>query len=146
MFFGQRGADVNWQRDKSFLDANLYMLENELATDVTFIVSGASRCPGITSDLRDGVSNPWERPRVGAHRGGEGRLGGPVIGSCSTSCAELKIRAHRFMLIARSCVFEAMFCGGMLENGLTRDQPIRVVDVDSVIFKEMLRYVQWASI
>lgn len=51
----------------------------------------------------------------------------------------VKFHAHKYMLISRSPVFEAMFSSGMVE---CRDHPeakVRVEDVDGSIFKEILR-------
>jgi len=47
--------------------------------------------------------------------------------------------AHTFMLIASSPVFEAMFCGGMAEARADRDN-IKIPDIDTETFKEMLRF------
>jgi len=49
------------------------------------------------------------------------------------------VRAHTFMLIAASPVFEAMFCGGMVEARADRDN-IKIPDTDAETFKEMLRF------
>jgi len=49
------------------------------------------------------------------------------------------VRAHTFMLIRSSPVFEAMFCGGMCEARADRDN-IKIEDIDAKTFKEMLRF------
>jgi BTB/POZ domain len=49
------------------------------------------------------------------------------------------VRAHKYMLIARSAVFEAMFCSGLAESHASHDTKIPITDVDVGIFREMLR-------
>ena len=49
------------------------------------------------------------------------------------------VRAHKYMLIARSAVFEAMFCSGLAESQATHGSKIAITDVDVGIFREMLR-------
>jgi len=49
------------------------------------------------------------------------------------------VRAHTYMLIASSPVFEAMFCGGMSEARADRNN-IDIEDIDAETFKEMLRF------
>jgi hypothetical protein len=49
------------------------------------------------------------------------------------------VRAHKYMLIARSAVFEAMFCGGLAESHAAQGTKIPITDVDVGIFQEMLR-------
>ena len=44
------------------------------------------------------------------------------------------IEAHKFMLIAASPVFEAMFCGPLQENG-----DVEVSDIDPESFEQMLK-------
>ena len=44
--------------------------------------------------------------------------------------------AHKYMLISRSHVFAAMFCGSLQESG---DTDIDVPDVQSAAFAELLR-------
>ncbi|XP_048245796.1 BTB/POZ domain-containing protein 6-like [Haliotis rufescens] len=46
------------------------------------------------------------------------------------------VRAHRYVLVSRSCVFHAMFCGPLAE---TRE--VTITDIEADIFKEFLRYV-----
>ncbi|XP_048245038.1 BTB/POZ domain-containing protein 6-like isoform X1 [Haliotis rufescens] len=46
------------------------------------------------------------------------------------------VRAHRYVLVSRSCVFHAMFCGPLAETG-----EVTIPDIESDIFKEFLRYV-----
>ncbi|XP_048244874.1 BTB/POZ domain-containing protein 2-like isoform X2 [Haliotis rufescens] len=46
------------------------------------------------------------------------------------------VRAHRYVLVSRSCVFEAMFCGPLAETG-----EVTIPDIEADIFKEFLRYV-----
>ena len=45
------------------------------------------------------------------------------------------IPAHKYMLIARSPVFFAMFCGGLAQ----KDGSIKIDDVESAAFRKMLR-------
>ena len=49
------------------------------------------------------------------------------------------VRAHKYMLISRSAVFEAMFCSGLAETHASSDTKILITDVDVGIFREMLR-------
>ncbi|XP_048245037.1 BTB/POZ domain-containing protein 6-like [Haliotis rufescens] len=46
------------------------------------------------------------------------------------------VRAHRYVLVSRSCVFHAMFCGPLAEKG-----EVTIPDIEADIFKEFLRYV-----
>ncbi|XP_048245026.1 BTB/POZ domain-containing protein 6-like isoform X1 [Haliotis rufescens] len=46
------------------------------------------------------------------------------------------VRAHRYVLVSRSCVFHAMFCGPLAETG-----EVTIPDIEAHIFKEFLRYV-----
>ncbi|XP_046566626.1 BTB/POZ domain-containing protein 6-like [Haliotis rubra] len=46
------------------------------------------------------------------------------------------VRAHRYVLVSRSCVFHAMFCGPLAEKG-----EVTIPDIDADIFKEFLRYI-----
>jgi len=48
------------------------------------------------------------------------------------------VRAHEYMLVTSSPVFEAMFSGGMAEACPDRDN-ILIQDIDAKTFKEMLR-------
>ena len=52
--------------------------------------------------------------------------------------ATVRMRAHKFMLISRSAVFEAMFSSGMAECQNGPDVTIRVEDIDAAIFKDLL--------
>ena len=45
------------------------------------------------------------------------------------------IPAHKYMLISRSPVFYAMFCGELAES-----DTVRIEDIDPKAFKEMLRW------
>lgn len=83
----------DWQIQRSLVDCNRYMLEHQVASDVTFLV-------GHTEGDRQ------------------------------------EICAHKFMLIARSPVFFAMFCGDLAENS---SHPITVPDVEPSAFQQMLR-------
>lgn len=85
-----------WQVEKTVLECNRIMLENEIAADVCFEV-------------------------------------GPRDEKTAT------IRAHRYMLIARSPVFEAMFTNGMSESKRGPEEKIRIEDVEPWIFKKLLR-------
>ncbi|XP_048245047.1 BTB/POZ domain-containing protein 2-like isoform X2 [Haliotis rufescens] len=49
---------------------------------------------------------------------------------------EQVVRAHRYVLVSRSCVFHAMFCGPLAETG-----EVTIPDIEADIFKEFLRYV-----
>ncbi|XP_046547329.1 BTB/POZ domain-containing protein 6-like isoform X1 [Haliotis rubra] len=46
------------------------------------------------------------------------------------------VRAHRYVLVSRSCVFHAMFCGPLAEKG-----EVTIPDIEADIFKEFLRYM-----
>ncbi|XP_046547324.1 BTB/POZ domain-containing protein 6-like [Haliotis rubra] len=46
------------------------------------------------------------------------------------------VRAHRYVLVSRSCVFHAMFCGPLAEKGT-----VTIPDIEADIFKEFLRYM-----
>ncbi|XP_067678027.1 BTB/POZ domain-containing protein 6-like [Haliotis asinina] len=46
------------------------------------------------------------------------------------------VRAHRYVLMSRSCVFYAMLCGPLAEK-----EDIEIPDVEKEIFSEMLRYL-----
>ncbi|XP_067660674.1 BTB/POZ domain-containing protein 6-like [Haliotis asinina] len=46
------------------------------------------------------------------------------------------VRAHRYVLVSRSCVFNAMFCGPLAEKG-----DITIPDIEADIFTQFLRYV-----
>ncbi|XP_046340688.2 BTB/POZ domain-containing protein 6-like isoform X1 [Haliotis rufescens] len=46
------------------------------------------------------------------------------------------VRAHRYVLVSRSCVFHAMFCGPLAEKG-----EVTIPDIEADIFREFLRYV-----
>lgn len=51
------------------------------------------------------------------------------------------VRAHKYILIARSAVFEAMFCGGMSESKADANSKIPITDVEVEIFEELLRWM-----
>ena len=44
------------------------------------------------------------------------------------------VRAHRYVLVSRSCVFHAMLCGPLAEQG-----EITITDIEPEIFKDFLR-------
>jgi len=90
-----QGEKTGWQSERTELECNRYMLENEIATDVCFEV---------------------------------GPPGGAVV----------NIRAHKYMLISHSCVFEAMFSSGMSECNNGPDQKIRINDIEADTFKDLL--------
>ncbi|XP_046576052.1 BTB/POZ domain-containing protein 6-like [Haliotis rubra] len=46
------------------------------------------------------------------------------------------VRAHRYVLTSRSCVFYAMLCGPLAEK-----EDIKIPDVEEELFSEMLRYL-----
>ena len=48
---------------------------------------------------------------------------------------EADVKAHKFILVSRSQVFHAMFCGPLAES----DEPISVPDIEEDIFKLLLR-------
>src|SRR6218665_114352 len=52
--------------------------------------------------------------------------------------ATVNIRAHRYMLISRSAVFEAMFSSGMAECQSEPEATIRVEDIDATILRDIL--------
>ena len=52
--------------------------------------------------------------------------------------ATVNIRAHKFMLISRSAVFEAMLSSGMTECRNGPHSTIRIEDIDAAIFKDLL--------
>ncbi|XP_046547323.1 BTB/POZ domain-containing protein 6-like [Haliotis rubra] len=49
---------------------------------------------------------------------------------------EQVVRAHRYVLVSRSCVFHAMFCGLLAGKG-----EVTITDIEADIFKEFLRYI-----
>ena len=87
---------VAWQENKSVLERNLCVLENEILTDVCFEI-------------------------------------------CSAEDSITLIRAHKLFLVAASPVFEAMFCGGMVEARPDCGN-IKIEDIDAETFKEMIRF------
>ena len=55
--------------------------------------------------------------------------------------ATADLAAHKVILIAKSSVFETMFCGDLNDNiGDINGIRIRIHDVDAGSFREMLRY------
>ncbi|KAL5016532.1 hypothetical protein ScPMuIL_006121 [Solemya velum] len=86
-------AESDWQTGKSLMECTEFMLENEIACDVTFLVGEAKD----------------------------------------------EVRAHKFILISRSPVFSAMFCGAMAET----EESISVPDIHADIFRTMLRYMYY---
>ena len=67
-----------------------------------------------------------------------------VTGDCSclvviTPCSQkpVSISAHRLLIVARSPVFAAMFCGDLAEQ--TQNPVIAIDDVEPGAFKQMLR-------
>ncbi|XP_046547715.1 BTB/POZ domain-containing protein 6-like [Haliotis rubra] len=46
------------------------------------------------------------------------------------------VQAHRYVLVSRSCVFHAMFCGKLAEK-----EEVSIPDIEPNIFKEFLRFV-----
>ena len=51
----------------------------------------------------------------------------------------VSIRAHKYMLVSRSAVFEAMFSSGMSETKCEAEAVIRITDFEAGIFRELLR-------
>ena len=58
---------------------------------------------------------------------------------CSPEGDVTLLRAHKFILVAHSPVFEAMLCGGMAEARPDHGN-IKIEDIDATTFKEMLRF------
>lgn len=50
---------------------------------------------------------------------------------------QAEIKAHKFILVSRSRVFQSMFCGPLAES----DEPIVVPDIDGDIFKMLFRFL-----
>ena len=50
----------------------------------------------------------------------------------------VNIRAHKYMLMSSSAVFEAMFSSGMTECRSGPDAKIRIEDIDAGIFRDLL--------
>lgn len=61
------------------------------------------------------------------------KVGDPSQGSCEI------VEAHRYMLLSRSPVFFAMFCGGMKESDITNRNVIEIPDTSPQVFKAMLK-------
>jgi len=59
---------------------------------------------------------------------------------CGTDGRTHIVRADKFMLLAASPVFEAMFCGNMVEARQDCGN-IKIPDIDADIFKELLRFL-----
>ena len=57
---------------------------------------------------------------------------------CSPEGSVTLVRAHKVFLVAASPVFEAMFCGRMVE-ARSDSGSIKIPDIDARTFKEMLR-------
>lgn len=81
----------DWQSEKTLAEASLYMLTNQIATDVQFSV------------------------------GKEEKI----------------IKAHKFILICRSSVFQAMFTNDFAESRET----VHIPDIEPVIFDRLLEYI-----
>ncbi|KAL5012547.1 hypothetical protein ScPMuIL_011098 [Solemya velum] len=84
-------AESDWQTGKTLSECTQFMLEHEIACDVTFLLGETKQ----------------------------------------------EVRAHKFILISRSPVFSAMFCGPMAE---TQEQ-ITIPDIAPEVFKIVLRYM-----
>ncbi|KAL5012972.1 hypothetical protein ScPMuIL_011523 [Solemya velum] len=84
-------AESDWQTGKSLSECTQFMLEHEIACDVTFILGETKQ----------------------------------------------EVRAHKFILISRSPVFSAMFCGSLVET----QEPITIPDIAPEVFKILLRYM-----
>ena len=50
-----------------------------------------------------------------------------------------QIRAHTYMLVSRSPVFEALFFGGLSKTNDTKERHIDIADVEVDAFREMLK-------
>ena len=83
-------AFYDWQSNKSVIECNKYMWQNELLCDVAF--------------------------RVGTER-------------------EM-IRAHKYVLASRSCVFYAMFADGMREG---QSEVIDIPDIEPATFRTVMQ-------
>lgn len=68
------------------------------------------------------------------------------IGCDVTFCLgeDKKIAAHKFILISRSAVFEAMFCGSLAEKCSTK--VIKIPDVEEDIFMAFLKFMYMSEI
>ena len=82
------GPSLDWQSDKTLLDACSHMLKSEIACDVTFLVGDK----------------------------------------------EEKVCAHKFILVCRSTVFEAMLSGEFSDD----KEDIKVPDIEPDIFRSFL--------
>ena len=51
----------------------------------------------------------------------------------------VNIRAHKYMLLSRSPVFETLFSSGMSECKKEAEETIRIEDIEAEIFKLLLR-------
>src|SRR6218665_3626307 len=58
----------------------------------------------------------------------------------------VEIRAHKFMLISRCPVFEAMMSTEMAETKDEKEAKIRIVDIDEEVFKQLLRFLFYICI
>jgi hypothetical protein len=67
----------------------------------------------------------------------ESELASDVIFLVGDEDNKQEIKCHKYMLIARSPVFFAMFCGDLKED---TTKPIPVPDVEPDAFKLMLQY------
>lgn len=81
----------DWQSNKSTLACNRYMLANQTACDIIFLV-----------------------------------------GEC-----RVRMPAHKYILISRSCVFYSMFCGPLAET----NSDISLPDIEPDIFKALLLFL-----
>jgi len=59
---------------------------------------------------------------------------------CSQEGSSTLVRAHKIFLVTASPFFEAMFCGGMVEARSDTGGTIKIPDIDTETFKEMLRF------
>lgn len=59
-------------------------------------------------------------------------------------CDEKKVAAHKFILISKSAVFEAMFCGSLSEKNATK--VIKIPDIEVEIFMAFLRFLYISEI
>lgn len=50
-----------------------------------------------------------------------------------------RVAAHQFILISKSAVFEAMFCGSLAEN--TGSRVVKIPDVEEEIFLQFLKFI-----
>ncbi|KAH8407924.1 hypothetical protein KR222_001204 [Zaprionus bogoriensis] len=112
-------ADPNWQASKAtVLERNAAMFNNELLSDVKFIVG---------SDFGTSKTSKCTRERNDFNFHYNSLDFDPIQ----------TIPAHKYILATGSSVFYAMFYGGLAEN----KEEIKVPDVEPTAFLTLLRYL-----